>query len=53
MTLNKFERLLWTISIRGTKSENLLKNRDKHTEIAQAYQREYDRRKKIFKEIEE
>ena len=53
MTLTRGERIMWTLFIRMTKSEKLLNLKENHLQIAAAFQKEYDRRKKIFKEIEE
>ena len=52
MTLTRIERLGWTIRIRVTKSEELLRQKENHLEISEAYQREYDRRKKVFNDKE-
>jgi len=42
------DKLTWTFVIRLTKLEKLIPKRIYHSEIALAYQREFDRRKKIF-----
>ena len=42
------DKLTWTFVIRLTKLEKLIPKKIYHAEISQAYQREFDRRKKIF-----
>ena len=42
------DKMTWTFIIRLTRLEKLIPKRSYHLEIALAYQREFDRRKKIF-----